>query len=64
MFRRKMHKNERPLKGELYRYWAICLTKKKKKKKSIMESTPRKQGQASGSRFQTMKNERGPHLEH
>ena len=37
---------------------------KKKKKKSIIESTPRKQGQASDFRFQTMKNERGPQHEH
>ena len=61
-----MHKNERLLKGELYRYWAIGLTQKKKRKKreSIMESTSRKQGPASGLKFQTMKNERGPQLEH
>ena len=50
-----MHKNERLLKGELYRYWAIGLTQKKKEKKkkkeSIMESTSRKQGPASGLKF-------------
>ena len=61
-----MHKNERLLKGELYRYWAICLAQKKKEYNGvgIMESTSRKQGPASGLKFQTMKNERGPQLEH
>ena len=36
----------------------------KKKKKSIIESTPRKQGQASDFKFQMMKSERGPQHEH
>ena len=39
-------------------------TKKKKKKKSIIESTLRKQGQASDFKFQMMKSERGPQHEH
>ena len=62
MFRQKRHKNDLLLKGKLHKYWAICLAKKKKA--SIMNSTPRKQGPASGLKFQMMRNERGPQLEH
>ena len=57
MFRQKRHKNELLLKEKLYKYWAICLAKKKKKKK-------KKQGPALGLKFQMMRNERGPQLEH
>ena len=38
--------------------------KKKKERASIMKSTPRNQGPASGFKPQMMRNERGPQLEH
>ena len=38
--------------------------KKGEERASIAKSTPRKQRPASGLKFQTMRNERGPQLEH
>ena len=34
MFRQRRHKNELLLKEKLYKYWAICLVKKKKRGES------------------------------